>query len=83
MPDIFKVSDGTKVVVNCLRNIFIPYFWAGCLGGWRNIPQTVRGFFVRKKYTTFSTERIVDLRSVNSIFPESYDFAAIKLTPNP
>jgi hypothetical protein len=38
-------------------------------------PNGVR-FFVRKKYTTFSTERIVALRSVNKIFPESYDFAA-------
>jgi hypothetical protein len=28
------------------------------------------------QYTTFSTERIVALRSVNKIFPESYDFAA-------
>jgi hypothetical protein len=33
-------------------------------------------FFVRKKYTTFNTERIVALQSVNKIFPESYDFAA-------
>jgi hypothetical protein len=31
---------------------------------------------VCKKYTTFSTERIVALRSVNNIFPDSYDFAA-------
>jgi hypothetical protein len=31
---------------------------------------------VRKKYTTFSNERIVALRSVIKIFPESYDFAA-------
>jgi hypothetical protein len=31
---------------------------------------------VRKKYTTFSTKQIVALRSVNLIFPESYDFAA-------
>jgi hypothetical protein len=33
-------------------------------------------FFVRKKYTTFSTVGIVALWSVNKIFPESYDFAA-------
>jgi hypothetical protein len=33
-------------------------------------------FFVRKKYTTFCTVRIVALWSVNKIFPESYDFAA-------
>jgi hypothetical protein len=38
-------------------------------------------FFVRKKYTTFSTEQIVALRSVNKIFPESYDFAAKILQP--
>jgi hypothetical protein len=31
--------------------------------------------FVRKKYTTFGTERIEALRSV-SIFLASYDFAA-------
>jgi hypothetical protein len=34
---------------------------------------------VRKKYTTFSTEQIVVIRSVNKIFPESYDIAAKKL----
>jgi hypothetical protein len=33
-------------------------------------------FFVRKKYTNFSPERIVALWSVNKIFPESYKFAA-------
>ena len=33
-------------------------------------------FFVRKKYTTFSTEQTVALRPVNKIFPESYNFAA-------
>jgi hypothetical protein len=31
--------------------------------------------FVRKKYTTFSTEQIVALWSANKIFLESYDFA--------
>jgi hypothetical protein len=31
---------------------------------------------VGKKYTIFTIERIVALRSVNKIFPESYDFAA-------
>jgi hypothetical protein len=36
-------------------------------------------FFLRKKYTTFSTEEIVALRSVNKIFPESYDFAAMMI----
>jgi hypothetical protein len=33
---------------------------------------------MRKKYTTFISERIVALRSVIKIFPESYDFAAKK-----
>jgi hypothetical protein len=33
-------------------------------------------FFMPKKYTTFSTEQIVALRSVNNISLESYDFAA-------
>ena len=49
----------------------MPCFWSGCVWEWKNIPQTVR-----KKYTIFSTDRIVALRSVNKIFPESYDFAA-------
>jgi hypothetical protein len=38
-------------------------------------PNRVR-FFMRKKYKTFSTVRIVALRSVNKIFQENYDFAA-------
>jgi hypothetical protein len=39
-------------------------------------------FFMRKKYTTFSTERIEALWSVNNkIFPESYDFAANLFAP--
>jgi hypothetical protein len=75
MSDICEVSDGTRVVVKCLRNILIPSFGAGCVWGWRNIPQKC-AFFVRKKYTTFSTEQIVALRSVNKIYQESYDFAA-------
>jgi hypothetical protein len=36
-------------------------------------------FFMCKKYTTFSTERIVALRSVDKIFLENYDFAAIHI----
>ena len=40
-------------------------------------------FFVRKKYTTFSTEQIVALWSVNKIFPESYNFAARQCTIYP
>jgi hypothetical protein len=75
MSDIGKVSDGTRVVVKCLRNILIPCFGADSAWGWRNIPQIVRVFYLRKKYTTFSPERIVALRSVNNTFPESYDFA--------
>jgi hypothetical protein len=69
--NLCKVSDGTKVVGKCLRNFFIPCLGSGCVWELRNIPQTVR-----KKYTTLSTERIVALRSINKIFPESYDFAA-------
>jgi hypothetical protein len=68
-----KDSDGTRIVGKCLRNFLIPCFVSGCIEKWRNIPQNVR-----KKYTTFSTERIVALRSVNKIFLESYDFAANK-----
>ena len=49
----------------------MPYFWSGCVWESKNIPQTVR-----KKHTNFSTNRIVALRSVNRIFPESYNFAA-------
>ena len=74
MSDIRKVSDGTSAVGKCLRKFFIPCFGSDCVWEWRNKPQTVH-----KKYTTFSTERIVALRSVNKIFPESYDIAARKL----
>jgi hypothetical protein len=62
---LYKVSDGTRVVRKCLKYFLIPCFRSGCVWEWRNIPQTVC-----KKYTTFSTEWIVDLRSVNKIFPE-------------
>ena len=71
-----KVSDGASAVGKCLRNILIPCFGSDCVWEWRIIPQTLRVFLVRKKYTTFSTVRIVALRSVNKIFPETYDFAA-------
>jgi hypothetical protein len=47
------------------------------MGMKKHTPNRAR-FFVRKKYTTFSSEQIVALRSVNKIFPESYDFAAKK-----
>jgi hypothetical protein len=41
----------------------------------KTTPNRAR-FFVRKKYTTFTIDRIVALRFVNKIFQESYDFAA-------
>jgi hypothetical protein len=41
MSDIFKVSDGTRVVGKCLRNFLIPCFGSGCVWEWRNILQTV------------------------------------------
>jgi hypothetical protein len=89
MSGICKVSDDTRVVGKCLSNVLIPRFGSGCVWNWRkNTPNRAR-FFVRKKYTTFSTDRIVALRS-NKIFPESYDFAAScvrmrmeKYTPKP
>jgi hypothetical protein len=68
---VCKVSDSTTVVSKCLRNFLIPCFESDFVWKWRNIPLTVR-----KKYTTFSTERIVALRSVTNIFQESNDFAA-------
>jgi hypothetical protein len=46
-----------------------------CMGMKKHTPNRAR-FFVRKKYTTFSTERIVAVLSVNKIFPESYEFTA-------
>jgi hypothetical protein len=72
MSDICRVSHGTRVVGKCLGNFFIPCFGSGYVWEWRNIPQTVS-----KKYTTFNTERIVALLSVNKIFPQSYDFEGI------
>jgi hypothetical protein len=42
MSDTCKVSDGMRVVVKWLKNILMSSFGAGCLWGWRNIPQTVR-----------------------------------------
>ena len=78
MSDICNVIDGMRVVVKCLGYILIPCFGAGCVWGWRSTGYTLNRayFFVRKKYTTFSTERIVALRSLNKIFPESYNFTA-------
>jgi hypothetical protein len=50
-----------------------------CIHGNGEIYPKPCAFFVRKKYTTFSAERIVALQSVNNIFLESYDFAASRL----
>jgi hypothetical protein len=66
-----KVIEDTRVVGKCLRNNLIPCIGSGCVPEWMNIPQTVR-----KKIQNFNTKWIVALRSVNKIFPESYNFAA-------
>ena len=56
MQDICKVSDGTRVVGKCLRNFVIPCFESGFfMEIKKNTPNRAR-FFMRKKYTTFSTE---------------------------
>jgi hypothetical protein len=44
MSDICKVSDGTRVVGKCLR--IFGYLALDCIWKWRNISQTVHGFFV-------------------------------------
>jgi hypothetical protein len=76
MSDIRKVSDGTSAVGKCRRNLLIPCFWSDLgMEKYTCTPNRAR-FFMRKKCTTFSTARIVALRSVNRIFSESYDFAA-------
>jgi hypothetical protein len=46
-----------------------------CMWMKKIVPQTVRVFSCARKYTTFSTDRIVAFRSVNIIL-KSYDFAA-------
>jgi hypothetical protein len=66
MSDIFKVSDGSRVEVKWFRSDFDTLL----LG-------KLYMYMGMEKYTTFSTKRIVALRSVNKIFPESYDFAAM------
>jgi hypothetical protein len=75
MSDICKISDDTRVVGKCLQIFFETLLWVRLCMGMENTPIHAR-FFVHKKYTTFGTERIVALRSVNKILPESYDFAA-------
>jgi hypothetical protein len=71
MSDIRKVSDSTSAVGKGL----IPCFESD--GIWRNIPETVRVFScARNIQLLFSTVRIVVLRFVSKIFPESYDIAA-------
>jgi hypothetical protein len=75
MSDIHKVSNGMSAVGKC-QKFFDTLLWARlCMGMEKYTPNRAR-FFVRKKYTTFSTVRIVALRSVKKIFPESYDIAA-------
>ena len=82
--NICEVSDSYVreywVVGKCFRNFLVPCFWSGCVWKWRYVPQTVHVFFVHKKYTTYSTEGIVPLWSVNKIFPESCDFTATYLS---
>ena len=79
MLDIFKVSDGTRVEGKCLRNVLIPrLIWIRLYVEMEKHTPNPARFFVRKKYTTFSTGQIVALRSVSKIFPESYDFAVSK-----
>jgi hypothetical protein len=74
MSGICTVSDGTRV------EYFDTLHWGRlCMGMEKYTPNRAR-FFVLKKYTTFSTERIVALRSVNKIFPGSDDFAARTLS---
>jgi hypothetical protein len=64
MSDIRKVSDGMSAVGKCLRN-FDTLLWVRlCMGIEKYTPNRAL-FFVRKKYTTFSTVRILALRSVN------------------
>jgi hypothetical protein len=40
--------------------------------------QNRTNIFMHKKYTTSSSVQIVALRSVDKIFPESYNFSAHK-----
>jgi hypothetical protein len=58
LSDICQVSDGMRVVGKCLRNILIPCFGSGCVWEWRKMPPNRAHFFVRKNYTTFSTEQL-------------------------
>jgi hypothetical protein len=39
---VCNIIYGTKVVGKRLSNFLIPCFGSGCVGEWRNIPQTVR-----------------------------------------
>jgi hypothetical protein len=63
-----------RVVGKCLRDFLITLGQVVCGNG--QICPKLRVFFMCKKCTTFGIERIIALRSVNKIFPESYDFAA-------
>jgi hypothetical protein len=57
MPNICKVSDGTREVG--LWNFLIPFLWGRLYMGMEKYTPNRARFFVRKKYTTFSTEQIV------------------------
>jgi hypothetical protein len=61
---------GTKRTQMATQKVLLGLFGSP-FGNVEIYPQTVR-----KKCTTFSSKQIVALRSVNKIFPESYDFAA-------
>ena len=58
------------------QEFFDTLFWGRLRMGMDKYTPNRARFFVCKKYTTFSTERVVALRSVNKIFSESYDFTA-------
>ena len=53
--DNCKVSDGTRVVVKCLRNMLIrlPSFGAGCVWEWRNIYPKPCAFFHAQEIYNF------------------------------
>jgi hypothetical protein len=70
--DVWSRCKGKSNFVRLVMVIFwYLVFGQVVYGNGEIYPQTVR-----KKYTTFSTERIVALRSVNKIFPENYEFSA-------
>jgi hypothetical protein len=56
--------------------IFYNLLWLRLCMGMKKYTSNRAYFFVHKKYTTFSSERIVALRSVNKVSLESHDFPA-------